>query len=142
MKLIIAQNVVRNGYTDGIIVVKAAGNESVSQPDLQSGIKNLNETFKYNNSTYNYKDLQMLVVAAADVSVDSSTGKLQSYGLASYSNQCGVTKGYCITAPGGDVSGSYVRGIYSSGQTGSAQNYFATIGTSQATPIVSGALSF
>ena len=142
MKLIIAQNVVRNGYTDGIIVVKAAGNESVSQPDLQSGIKNLNETFKYNNSTYNYKDLQMLVVAAADVSVDSSTGKLQSYGLASYSNQCGVTKGYCITAPGGDVSGSYVRGIYSSGQTGSAQNYFATIGTSQATPIVSGALAF
>ena len=142
MKLIIAQNVVRNGYTDGIIVVKAAGNESVSQPDLQSGIKNLDETFKYNNSTYNYKDLQMLVVAAADVSVDSSTGKLQSYSLASYSNQCGVTKGYCITAPGGDVSGSYVRGIYSSGQTGSAQNYFATIGTSQATPIVSGALAF
>ena len=142
IKLIIAQNVVRNGYTDGIIVVKAAGNESVSQPDLQSGIKNLDETFKYNNSTYNYKDLQMLVVAAADVSVDSSTGKLQSYSLASYSNQCGVTKGYCITAPGGDVSGSYVRGIYSSGQTGSAQNYFATIGTSQATPIVSGALAF
>jgi hypothetical protein len=131
MQAVLAKNSNKNGKVDGVIVVKAAGNEGVSNPDLQSGIKNLNA----------YKDLQMLVVVAADVTINQSTGKLQRYSLASYSNQCGVTKGYCLAAPGGSNSGGS-KGIYSSGQIGGSQNYYATIGTSQAAPIVSGALAF
>lgn len=113
---------------DGMVLVKAAGNKSKSQPDLRAGLKLLESR---------YSDLQMLVVVAADVTM--SGNKLESYKISEFSNQCGVTKDYCITAPGGDGNDTVVKStIISAGQPDSAYKYTAMAGTSQASPVVSG----
>ena len=116
-----------------IAVVRAAGNHSISNPDLESGIKLLEA----------YKEVPMLIVAAADVTVDTA-GNLVNYKISDYSNRCGVTGSYCITAPGGSFSGNtLIRGMYGPGEPGHLNyEYYATGGTSQATPVVSGALAF
>ena len=56
------------------------------------------------------------------VAWDSATGE-----LAYYSNQCGITKNYCITAPGSDITAPATNEIIS--------------GTSFAAPIVSAAIA-
>lgn len=116
-----------------IAVVRAAGNHSISNPDMESGIKLLEA----------YKEVPMLIVAAADVTVDTA-GNLVNYKISDYSNRCGVTGSYCITAPGGSFSGNtLIRGMYGPGEPGHLNyEYYATGGTSQATPVVSGALAF
>lgn len=125
-----------NPYTnvtgkDGLIIVKAAGNSSYEQPDLRSGIK----------LTEKYKDLQMLVVVAADVTMNGSS--LESYKLSGFSNQCGVASGYCITAPGGSKDGKLPSYIVGAGQPDDEDNYYsAMMGTSQASPVVAGSLAF
>lgn len=90
------------------IFVWAAGNDSNSQSSALSAmplhIPELNGHF-------------VNVVAW-----DSATGT-----LAQYSNECGITKNYCITAPGSDINAPATNEIIS--------------GTSFATPIVSAAIA-
>jgi len=145
MKAIIARNSTENGYTDGVVVVKAAGNEGADHPDKQSGIKLLKESFTYGGSVHSFDELQMLVVTAVDVQLDAN-GDVQNYKLSSYANKCGDARSYCIAAPGGNYSASPAGYIYSTAQPdykeGNNTGYYGTMGTSQATPIVTGALAF
>lgn len=119
-------------YKDGMVLIKAAGNSAKTQPNLRAGLKLL-ET--------RYSDLQMLVVVAADVTMNGN--KLESYKLSEFSNQCGATKGYCITAPGGDGNDKVTKAVINSvGQPGSTYEYVGLAGTSQAAPVVSGSYAF
>ena len=94
--------------TNDAIFVWAAGNDSNSQSSALSAmplhIPELNGHF-------------VNVVAW-----DSATGS-----LAYYSNECGITKNYCITAPGSDINAPATKEIIS--------------GTSFAAPIVSAAIA-
>lgn len=94
--------------TNDAIFVWAAGNDSNSQSSALSAmplhIPELNGHF-------------VNVVAW-----DSATGS-----LAYYSNECGITKNYCITAPGSDINAPATNEIIS--------------GTSFAAPIVSAAIA-
>lgn len=115
-------------YKDGMVLIKAAGNSAKTQPNLRAGLKLLEPR---------YSVLQMLVVVAADVTMNGN--KLESYKLSEFSNQCGVTKGYCITAPGGDGNDKVTKAVINSvGQPGSTYEYVGLAGTSQAAPVVSG----
>ncbi len=128
----VKNNITGKTGKDGMVLVKAAGNKSKSQPDLRAGLKLLESR---------YSDLQMLVVVAADVKM--SGNKLESYKISEFSNQCGVTKDYCITAPGGDGNDTVVKStIISAGQPDSVYKYTAMAGTSQAAPVVSGSYAF
>ncbi len=119
-------------YKDGMVLIKAAGNSAKTQPNLRAGLKLLEKR---------YSDLQMLVVVAADVTMNGN--KLESYKLSEFSNQCGVTKGYCITAPGGDGNDKVTKAVINSvGQPGSTYEYVGLAGTSQAAPVVSGSYAF
>lgn len=63
--------------------------------------------------------------------------------LASYSNRCGISKEYCITAPGGDeIAGQPLSatGILGASRD-SNTDYFLAYGTSISAPIVSGAVA-
>lgn len=121
-----------NSYTkyenkglDGMILVKAAGNDyQQANPDIMSGVK-LNE---------NYKDLLTLVVVSVDVTMDGNT--VSDYKLSEYSNKCGATAAFCIAAPGGTGTND----IYSVGAP--ADGYVGMSGTSMATPVVTGAIAF
>ena len=120
-------------YKDGMVLIKAAGNNAKTQPNLRAGLKLL--------EFGRYSDLQMLVVVAADVTMNGN--KLESYKLSEFSNQCGVTKGYCITAPGGDGNDKVTKAVINSvGQPGSTYEYVGLAGTSQAAPVVSGSYAF
>ena len=86
--------------------------------------------------TYNLTNLLVNVVS---VNRDGD-----NYSLAAYSPKCGVTKNYCIAAPGGvsytgDMIYSTVR--TAEGTESSDYGYEGLVGTSQAAPIVSGALA-
>ena len=119
-------------YKDGMVLIKAAGNSAKTQPNLRAGLKLLEPR---------YSVLQMLVVVAADVTMNGN--KLESYKLSEFSNQCGVTKGYCITAPGGDGNDKVTKAVINSvGQPGSTYEYVGLAGTSQAAPVVSGSYAF
>ena len=121
MRAVLAKNTVtNNGKIDGIIVVKAAGNENVNHPDTQAGIKRFAE----------FKNLQMLVVTAVDVALNAD-GTVNNYHLSAYANKCGITgtKGYCIAAPGGDYTDDAANVIYSAGQPDVNGGYYATVGT-------------
>lgn len=122
-----------NGKIDGTILVKAAGNDSYEQPDLWSGIK-LNDK---------YKDLLMTVVVAVDTTIGDD-GTI-SYKLSEYSNQCGSASGYCLAALGGNYATgeSGTKFMWSVGETGSDDyEYINMMGTSMATPVVTGAIAF
>ena len=74
------------------------------------------------------------------VTVVSLNSKLN--GLASYSAKCGVSKDFCVAAPGGDDD-DFIYSTVRVADTGTDKdyNYNGMMGTSQATPIVSGALA-
>lgn len=95
------------------VFVVAAGNESHTQPSVESGaglyFPELSKT--------------MIVVVSVDPNNPSQ--------LASSSNQCGVTSDYCIAAPG--------VGIVSTANTDGG--LLKMSGTSMATPVVSGAVA-
>lgn len=107
-----------NVLSHNVVMVMAAGNEGYSQPSLYNGIPLIPEY------TDKLKNLFVTVVATG------SDGKITSY-----SNRCGVSKAYCIAAPGGDDSKPIVStGTYD----------YATLsmqGTSMATPVVSGSIA-
>ncbi|MCQ2735245.1 MAG: S8 family serine peptidase, partial [Alphaproteobacteria bacterium] len=138
MKAIINENKTKvsnnRTVTDGVIVVKSAGNNEISysQPDIESGIKFLN----FNG--VDYSKLQMLVVVAADVNLDSN-GVVKNYSLSSFSNKCGVTAPYCIAAPGGNQTSEKTTLMYGPGKV---ERYVGMAGTSQAAPMVTGSIAF
>ncbi len=115
------------GTIDGMIVVKAAGNNSMENPDVWSGLKLVDD----------YKDFLNLVVVAVDVTLDSNN-KVSDYKLSDFSNKCGVTAKFCIAAPGGNQLPSgflFGAGTPTDGSIGMA-------GTSQAAPVVTGSIAF
>lgn len=95
------------------VFVVAAGNESQSQPSIESG------------AGLYYPELSKVMMVV--VAVDPSNPRK----LAWYSNQCGVASNYCIAAPGSNVVSTVGKGSF----TGSMS------GTSMATPVVSGAVA-
>ncbi len=153
-------NAYREAVKNNTILVYAAGNES----GLQSGYDSFLPQSKYLNgsesskddegNTYNLKDLFVNVV-----SVDIKKGESE-WTLASYSNQCGGTKEYCVAAPGGDNyyveqdgDKSWFHPVYSTVVNGFDENqnpiytyegmdeYGGWEGTSMAAPVVTGALA-
>lgn len=95
---------------EGIIVV-AAGNEGQAQSGELSAL------------AYHYNEFDGHMVNVVALNADATA-------IASYSNRCGITKNYCLAAPGtniimADNGGGYIMGD----------------GTSFAAPIVSGAIS-
>lgn len=107
-------------YKEGSIWVKAAGNDGYTYPDLASGIKLIDT----------YSDLMMMVVVNADVKLNSD-GTVNSYKLDATSNRCGNTSGYCIAAPGTLLASTDI-----------GNEYIMMGGTSQAAPVVTGAIAF
>ncbi|MBQ8482598.1 MAG: S8 family serine peptidase, partial [Alphaproteobacteria bacterium] len=107
-------------YKEGTIWVKAAGNNSYDHPDLESGIKLIGT----------YSNLMMMVVVNVDVTLNAD-GTVNTYSKASGSNKCGNTSGYCIAAPGTFIA-----------STNTDSDYTRMGGTSQAAPMVTGAIAF
>ena len=93
----------------GIITVFAAGNYSTTSPDFWATLPSIDSKLA---GTW-------LVAVATDT----------NGALASYSNQCGMAKSYCLAAPGSNILGVYGTGM----ALGS--------GTSFAAPMVSGAVA-
>ncbi|MBQ4471994.1 MAG: S8 family serine peptidase, partial [Alphaproteobacteria bacterium] len=110
------------------ILVFSAGNytHGSAEPYDSSLLSMAPLSSSFNSGTYNLTNLFVNVVSV----VPNGSG----YTLADYSAKCGVTKNYCIAAPGG----SSANPIYS---TGYNDGYVAEAGTSFAAPIVSGALA-
>ncbi len=106
-----------------VIFVWSAGNDGGTQSSVGNAIPLFySDTFKDGNYYKNF-----INVVAYDT--ENNT-------IASYSNQCGVTKEYCITAPGTDIisttSGTNLSTI---------DEYGINSGTSFAAPMVSGAVA-
>lgn len=114
-----------DGTTDGMIWLFAAGNEAYNQPSIESGLKLLD----------GYKDMLMLTVVSVQVNDDGT------YHLSDFSNHCGAAKGYCIAAPGGDGKNNPSAG-YVVYNADNSTTYSGFMGTSQATPVVSGSIAF
>ena len=93
----------------GIITVFAAGNYSTTSPDFWATLPSIDSKLA---GTW-------LVAVATDT----------NGALASYSNQCGIAKSYCLSAPGSNILGVYGNGM----ALGS--------GTSFAAPMVSSAVA-
>ena len=93
----------------GVITVFAAGNYSTTSPDYWATLPSMDSKLA---GTW-------LVAVATDT----------NGALASYSNQCGIAKSYCLAAPGSNILGVYGTGM----ALGS--------GTSFAAPMVSGAVA-
>ena len=93
------------------VFVVAAGNESNSQPSMESG------------AGLYYPELQKVMLVV--VSVDKNNK------ISSFSNKCGATSGYCLAAPGENIT-----------STNNSSGTRTESGTSVAAPIVSGAVAF
>ena len=117
---------IKTALDRGSVLVFAAGNEAAANPGLPS------------------------IVPFHDPSVGAKGGFIVVAGttndgtsLASYSNRCGISKEYCIAAPGGDeiagqpFSATGILGADRDSNTG----YFYQAGTSISAPIVSGAVA-
>ena len=99
------------------LLVMAAGNDANSEPSMEAGaglhVEGLEDV--------------MLTVVATKASDPAE--------IASYSNKCGSASSYCLAAPGGDED----LGIIS---TVDNNNVVELMGTSMATPVVSGSAAF
>ena len=113
----------RAAQISGTAVVFASGNESNSQVDMRGGLPYL-VTELVN---------EWLVVTSVDSAGDEPN----------YTNRCGVSAAFCVTAVGGDTS-SAAGGVYAA-KTGtndsSTDKYIIYQGTSMAAPHVSGLIA-
>ncbi|MFV0627175.1 MAG: S8 family serine peptidase [Alphaproteobacteria bacterium] len=103
-----------------VTFIFAAGNDGYTESSVENAIPLYNSVFQ--NGT-EYKNF--ITVVAYDTDKNE---------LASYSNQCGVAKNYCLTAPGTAM----VSSGYENGDLSTDSNILVD-GTSFAAPIVSGA---
>ncbi|MDD2839506.1 MAG: S8 family serine peptidase [Rickettsiales bacterium] len=104
--------------TNDVIFVFSAGNDSYSQSSIMTAVPLYFSEF-YDSTTGYYKNFINVVA------YDTSAGT-----IASYSNACGVTAQYCLTAPGTDLV-----------STSTADGYALGSGTSFAAPTVTGAVA-
>lgn len=128
-----AEDLFKKFASENIVTVKAAGNKGNNlEADTISGVP-LSNPFKP-GSQY---DLTNLFISVVSVNKNNQ--------LTYYSQKCGVTKDYCIAAPGGDSSIGDM--IYSTVQNnsdhektdGAAYGYMQ--GTSMAAPVVTGSVA-
>jgi subtilisin family serine protease len=103
-----------------VIFVWAAGNEGGAQSNAISAIPLFYSDFQTSDGFENFINV---------VAWDTESGT-----IADYSNHCGVTKSYCLTAPGTDL----VLEIFKKGDLEIPADYLNS-GTSFAAPLVSGA---
>ncbi|MBV9903617.1 MAG: autotransporter domain-containing protein, partial [Alphaproteobacteria bacterium] len=131
----------RGALAQGKLLVMANGNDGTKSPVASANPSGLalapfinpanNDGRVYTNSNANFSyllDQPGLIISVAAV------GRARV--VAGYSQKCGVTASWCISAPGGDTPTD--PGIYS---TLPNNNYGYQDGTSMATPAVSGALA-
>ncbi|MDD4556730.1 MAG: S8 family serine peptidase [Alphaproteobacteria bacterium] len=111
----------RQAADDDVTFIFAAGNEGTAQSGLLSAIPLHYDEFQNDDGTYK----SFINVVAYDS---------ESETIANFSNRCGVTKQYCLTAPGAD----YLLSYYESGDLDNA-GYAYGNGTSFAAPVVAGA---
>ena len=119
----IIQDAFVSAVSKGAVVVFAAGNDSLSSPGPTGTLP-----------TYNSAVAGSWITVAAS-SVDGSR-------MAYYTNSCGISKMYCITAPGG--SSGYDRGlvgINGASNSNTSSGITTNQGTSMAAPLVSGSVA-
>ena len=110
----------RSAQTNGTIIIFASGNDSRSEVDSWGG------------SPYYITELVNEWLAVTSVDSDGT----EAY----YTNRCGVSSAFCVTAVGGDVT-TAAGGVYSAStgtNDGTNNNYERGQGTSYAAPHVSG----
>lgn len=105
-----------------VIFVWAAGNDGTSQPGVESSIPLFFDEFRDGDYYKNFINV---------VAYDTDAGR-----IADYSNRCGVTKEYCLTAPGTSIISTI-----STGDSSKNDAYMIADGTSFAAPMVSGAVA-
>lgn len=101
-----------------IVQVFATGNSAMPQPGVLSGLP------------YFFPELQSNWIAVTSVGPTGSA--------ASYAERCGLAAAWCIAAPGGDGDSGTNDAVWSSWPINA---YNSIVGTSMATPHVSGALA-
>ena len=117
---------IKTALDRGSVLVFAAGNEAAANPASPS-------TVPFYDPSVGAKGGFIVVAATTN----------DGMSLASYSNRCGVSKEYCIAAPGGDeiagqpFSATGILGADRDSNTG----YFYQNGTSISAPVVSGAVA-
>lgn len=122
------QDLIKNIFDKGVIIVAAAGNDR----DTAENMLNVNSGLPFLSGVGDSaKDLFINVVA-----VDGS-GKLTDY-----SNACGPTAEFCLAAPGGTPDSPLWSTVISQANGGTyGDDIGPMIGTSMATPVVSGSIS-
>ena len=86
---------------NNIVSVVAAGNEgNTLEASVDNGIP-LTSTFDVGSIDTDGKSIDLTNLFITVIASDKNNK------LASYSETCGATKGYCLTAPGGDLSRGY-----------------------------------
>ncbi len=110
----------RRATSQGVVNVFPTGNNApaLNQPNLEAGLPRL------------FPELQAHWVAVTAVGSDGV--------IASYAQRCGLASAWCIAAPGGDNDQGVFEGLITPFKDG---GYVSTIGTSEAAPLVSGALA-
>ena len=112
-----------SAVNSGAVVVFSAMNEGASNPNLPGSLPSYNSA-----------------VAGSWIAVAAST--VDGQVMPSYSNQCGTSMLYCITAPGGSTS--YDGGIVGVNGASNSNTFSGTSrkqGTSMAAPLVSGTVA-
>ena len=112
-----------SAVSNGAVIVFSSGNDGLSNPGLPGSLPNYNSA-----------------VAGSWITVAASTvdGNYMAY----YSNLCGTSILYCITAPGGDFyNGGEIVGINGSSNSNTVSGITTMQGTSMAAPLVTGAVA-
>lgn len=138
------KNAIKKAAKNEIVVVSAAGNDSQDNPSIDLGLPLTTDLGGI------LKDLYVAVVSVKDTAAYNGTetnDHTPEWELASYSNQCGVAKDYCIAAPGGEIRKEDDEIIIEDAIVSTAYSedrdyaYTAMAGTSMAAPMVTGGIA-
>ena len=119
---------IKNALKQNVVLVFGSGNDRWSDPAAPASIPSYDSEIAKLGGW-------IAVVATTKEGKDSGGNLL----MASYSNQCGIAKNYCISAPGGEVPIDK-KGINSVNAL-TNDGYKNDAGTSMATPHVTGAVA-